>query len=180
MPRKLIKKYLPHPVVIAENRFIKLLGPRLQNPGLWHINRKSFSCAIAAGVFFAFMPIPGQMLLVAITAIIFRFNILVAVSTVWISNPLTFAPMFYFCYRIGAAILDIHINGFSFELSLHWLMTGLMDIWQPFLLGCFVVAVVSAIFSYLLMQVLWRYHVWTRIKVRRNRIRRSKVDSTHL
>ena len=166
--------------MIAENRLIKLLGPRLQDPSLWHINRKSFSGAIAVGVFFAFMPVPIQMPLAAIAAIIFRFNILVAVSTVWISNPLTFAPIFYFCYRIGAAILDIHIDSFSFELSIDWLMTGLLDIWQPFLLGCFVVGAVSAIFSYLLMQFLWRYHIWTRIKIRRNRIRRSKIDSERL
>jgi uncharacterized protein (DUF2062 family) len=180
MPKKLIKKYLPHPVIIAENRLIKLLGPRLQDPGLWHINRKSFSGAIAVGVFFAFMPIPIQMLLAVIAAVLFRFNILVAASTVWISNPLTFAPMFYFCYRIGAAILDIHIDSFSFELSVAWLMTGLLDIWQPFLLGCIVVGAVSALFSYLLMQLLWRYHIWTRIKVRRNRIRRSKIESRHI
>ena len=177
MPKKLIKKFLPHPIIIAENRLIKLLGPRLQDPSLWHINRKSFSGAIAVGVFFAFMPVPIQMLLAAIAAIIFRFNILVAVSTVWISNPLTFAPIFYFCYRIGAAILDIHIDSFSFELSLGWLMTELLDIWQPFLLGCLVVGAVCAIFSYLLMQFLWRYHIWTRIKIRRNRILRRKIDS---
>ena len=176
MPKKLIKKFLPQPIVIVENRLIKLLGPRLQDPGLWHINRKSFSGAVAVGVFFAFMPVPVQMLLAAIVAIMFRFNILVAVSTVWISNPITFAPIFYFCYRIGAAILDIHIDSFNFELNLNWLMTELLYIWQPFLLGCFVVGAVSAIISYLLVQFLWRYHIWTRIKIRRNRRRRNKVD----
>lgn len=177
MPRKFIKKYLPHPIVIVENRLIKLLGPRLQDPGLWHINRRSFSGGIAVGVFCAFMPIPAQMLLAAIAAIAFRFNILIAVPTVWISNPITFAPIFYFCYRIGAAILDTHVHRFNFELSLDWLMTELLDIWQPFLLGCFVVGVISAIISYLLVQFLWRYHIWTRIKIRRNRILRSKVNS---
>lgn len=177
MPRKLIKKFLPHPVVIAENRLIKLLGPRLQDPSLWHINRKSVSGAVAIGVFCAFIPLPLQMLIAAILAIIFRFNILVAVPIVWISNPLTFAPIFYFCYRIGAAILDIHPDGFYFELSLDWLLTELLHTWQPFLLGCLVVATVFAFASYLLMQSLWRYHVWTRIKIRRNRRRRSKVDS---
>ena len=109
------------------------------------------------------------MLLAAIAAIAFRFNILVAVPTVWISNPLTFAPIFYFCYRIGAAILDIQTSDFNFELSYDWLLTEMLDIWQPFLLGCLVVGTVSAIASYLLMQFLWRYHIWTRIKNRRNR-----------
>jgi len=178
MARKLISKYLPHPHLITENRLIKLLGPRLHDPSLWHINRKSFSGAIAVGVFCSFMPIPLQMLLAAIIAIVFRFNILVAVPTVWISNPLTFAPIFYFCYRIGAAILDTPTENFSFELSLDWLTTGLLDIWQPFLLGCLVVGTVSAIFSYMLMQFLWRYHLLTRIKNRKFRKPKNQVKYT--
>ena len=181
MAKKLISKYLPHRRIITNNRFIKLLGPRLQDPGLWHINRKSFCGAVAIGVFFSFIPVPFQMLLAAVAAIILRFNILVAVPLVWISNPLTMVPMFYFCYRIGAAILDTHIGQFNFELSFDWLLTELLEIWQPFLLGCVVVGLVAAIFSYFLMQFLWRYHLWTRIKNRRRRIRRMKnrLDSSH-
>ncbi len=177
MAKKLIKKYLPNRKVITDNRLIRLLGPRLHDPSLWHINRKSFSGAIAIGVFFAFMPVPFQMLLAALAAISLRFNILVAVPTVWISNPITLAPMFYFCYRIGAAILDIHADKFNFELSFNWVVTGMLDIWQPLVLGCLVVGLVSATASYWLMQFLWRYHLWTRIKNRRERRRRRKLDS---
>jgi uncharacterized protein (DUF2062 family) len=181
MAKKLIKKFLPHPRIITNNRLIKLFGPRLQDPGLWHINRKSFCGAVAIGVFFSFIPVPFQMLLAAVSAIILRFNILVAVPLVWISNPVSMVPMFYFCYRIGAAILDIHTDDFNFELSSDWLLTELLEIWQPFLLGCLVVGLVAAIFSYYLMHFLWRYHLWTRIKNRRRRIRRikNKLDSRH-
>lgn len=177
MAKKLIKKYLPHPKIITDNRLIRLLGPRLHDPSLWHINRKSFSGAIAVGVFFAFMPVPFQMLLAALAAISLRFNILVAVSTVWISNPITLAPMFYFCYRIGAAILDTHADNFNFELSFDWVVTGMLDIWQPLILGCLVVGLVSATVSYWLMQFLWRYHLLTRIKNRRESRRRRKLES---
>ena len=117
------------------------------------------------------------MVIAAIAAISFRFNILVAVPTVWISNPITLAPMFYFCYRIGAAILDVHADKFNFELKLDWIVTGMLEIWQPFLLGCLVVGLVSATFSYWLVQFLWRYHLWTRIKNRGDRRRRRKLES---
>ncbi len=177
MAKKLIKKFLPHPKIITDSRLIRLLGPRLHDPSLWHINRQSFSGAIAVGVFCAFMPVPFQMLLAALAAISLRFNILVAVPTVWISNPITLAPMFYFCYRIGAAILDIHADNFNFELSFDWVVTGMLDIWQPLLLGCLVVGLVSATVSYWLMQFLWRYHLWTRIKNRRESRRRRKLES---
>lgn len=173
MAKHLFKKYLPHPDVIIKNRWIKLLGPRLQEPGLWHINRKSCSGGVAVGMFCAFIPMPFQMLLAAIGAILFRSNILVAVPTVWVSNPLTMAPIFYFCYLVGAQILDINVGNFDFELSFDWLLTGLSEIWQPFLLGCLVLGVIASTLSFILVRVIWRYHILGHLKIRRNRKTRN-------
>ena len=178
MAKKLIKKFLPHPGTITQNRWIKVLGPRLQDPGLWHINRRSFSGAIAVGVFCAFMPIPFQMLLAAIAAVAFRVNILIAVPLVWISNPITIPPMFYFCYSAGAWILGTETQDFMFELSLDWLLSEILHIWQPLLLGSLVVATISSIGSLIVAQLFWRYHIWTRIKNRRKRRRKTKPQST--
>jgi|TARA_B110000977_G_scaffold200014_1_gene289138 uncharacterized protein (DUF2062 family) len=169
MSKYLFKKYLPHPDIIVKNRWIKLLGPRLQESGLWHINRKSCSSGVAVGVFCAFVPIPFQMLLAAIASILLRSNILVAVPMVWISNPITMPPMFYFCYLVGAQILNSNIEVFAFELSFTWLLTGLLEIWQPFLLGCLVVGFVTSALSFILIRVLWRLHILTHIKNRKIR-----------
>ncbi|MFT5224674.1 MAG: hypothetical protein ACI8XX_000419 [Polaribacter sp.] len=169
MPKYLFKKYLPHPEIIIKNRWLKLLGPRLQEPDLWYINRKSCSGGIAVGIFCAFIPLPIQMLLAAIGAVLFRSNILVAVPMVWISNPLTIPPMFYFCYLVGAKILGSNVGGFAFELSFNWLLTGLLDIWQPFLLGCLVVGVTASALSFLVTRVIWRYHILGNIKKRKQR-----------
>lgn len=173
MSKHLFKKYLPHPDIIIKNRWIKLLGPRLQEPGLWHINRKSCSGGIAVGIFCAFIPMPFQMLLAAMGAILFRSNILVAVPMVWISNPLTMPPMFYFCYWVGAQILDSYVGGFEFELSFDWLLTSLLEIWQPFLLGCLIVGVTASVLSFMLTRLIWRYHILGHLKTRRNRKTRN-------
>ena len=171
MPKKLIKKYLPHPDRITKNRWIKKLGPRLQEPDLWHINRKSCSGAAALGMFCAFVPVPFQMLLAAIGAIFFRYNILVAVPMVWVSNPVTMPPMFYFCYWVGALLLGVEVGVLNFELSFDWLMSGLLDIWQPFLLGCLVVGLACALLAFGVVRLFWRYHIWTHIRRRRLRLR---------
>jgi len=170
MAKKLFKKYLPHPDVITKNRWIKLLGPRLQEPSLWHINRRSCSAAVAIGMFCAFIPVPFQMLIAAIFAIWLRANILVAVPTVWISNPLTLGPMFYFCYLLGAEMLGQEAGGFDFELSFDWLINGLAAIWQPFLLGCFTVGVIAALLAFVLVRVLWHLHIISHIKARARRL----------
>lgn len=109
------------------------------------------------------------MLLAAFGAIIFRVNILVAVPTVWLSNPLTMPPMFYFCYLVGVEILNTEVGNFAFELSFDWLLTGLQDIWQPFLLGCLVVGSTLSIMSYITIRLFWRYHILSQMKLRKNR-----------
>jgi len=170
MAKKLLKKYLPHPDVITRNRWIKLLGPRLQEPSLWHINRRSCSVAVAVGMFCAFIPVPFQMLLAAIGAIWLRANILIAVPTVWISNPVTMGPMYYFCYLLGAEMLGQEAGRFNFELSFEWLIHGLAAIWQPFLLGCFTVGVIAAVLFFVLVRVLWHLHILSHIKARARRL----------
>ena len=170
MAKKLLRKYLPHHDVIVQNRWIKLLGPRLQEPSLWHINRRSCSLAVALGVFCAFIPVPFQMLLAAIGAILLRVNILVAVPTVWISNPLTMGPMFYFCYLIGVAILNTPQTDFAFELSFTWLLNELSEIWQPFLFGCLVVGVTCSLAAFALLRLLWHLHIVNHIKERASRL----------
>jgi uncharacterized protein (DUF2062 family) len=129
---------------------------------------------MAVGMFCAFMPVPFQMLLAAIAAVALRVNILVAVPLVWISNPVTLAPIFYFCYVIGALILGTEIHGFIFELDFDWLLSELLFIWQPLLLGCLVVATIASLVSFFLAQFFWRYHLLTRIKNRRMRVRKAR------
>ena len=147
-----------------------MLGPRLQEPSLWHINRRSCSVAVALGMFCAFLPVPFQMLIAAVGAILIRVNILIAVPTVWVSNPITIPPMFYFCYLVGVEILQLEPEHFTFELSFAWLMAELESVWQPFLLGCFAVGVVSALASFLLVRILWHLHILYHIRERAKRL----------
>ena len=177
MAKKILKRFLPHPDVITKNRWIKLLGPRLQDPYLWHINRRSCSLAVALGMFCAFIPVPFQMVIAAAAAIWIRANVLLAVPVVWISNPVTMGPMYYFCYLVGAEMLGLEPGGFHFELTFEWLVSGLVAIWQPFLLGCFVVGTISALASFLLVRILWHLHILRHIKIRARRLhnRRRRV-----
>jgi len=183
MARKIVRKFLPQPDVITQNRWIKLLGPRLQEPSLWHINRRSFPLALALGMFCAFIPVPFQMLIAAVGAILLRVNILVAVPTVWVSNPLTIGPMYYFCYILGVKLLGLEPNGFNFELSFDWLLNGLTAIWQPFLLGCFTVGLIASVAAFAVARLLWHMHILSHIKERAGRLhnrhrRRNSADKS--
>lgn len=153
--------------MIREHKHLQIFGTLLHDPNLFHLNRRSVSGAFAVGLFMAFVPVPFQMVLAAAAAIPFRVNLPISVGLVWITNPVTMPPMFYFCYRLGARILHTPPNQFQFELSFDWLMTGLASIWEPFLLGCFIAGSISAIAGYVFMRGFWRWHAvreWERRK----------------
>ena len=137
---------------------------------LWHINRRSVAVAVAVGLFCAFMPIPVQMLLAAAVAIALRANLPIAVVMVWVTNPLTMTPIFFFCYKIGQQLFTWIGEIFYFEPSFEWLDTGFSAIWQPLLLGSLVVGSFVAILGYSTVLFLWRYNIinhWHRRKKNR-------------
>lgn len=171
MPKKLIKRYMPDHHTIREHKHLRFFGSLLHDPNLWHLNRRSASGAFAVGLFMAFVPVPFQMLLGAAGAILFRVNLPLSVALVWITNPLTMPPMFYFTYRVGVWLLGnpSHHESIHFELSYDWLMSGLGAIWEPFLLGCFVTGSVAALTGYLTIRGLWRLHLVKHYNARKAR-----------
>jgi len=155
MPKRFIKKISPDPEKLKQHKYLRFFGVLLHNPNLCHFNRRSISGAVAVGIFCAFIPVPFQMVIAAAGAILFSVNLPVSVVVVWLSNPITMPPLFYGCYLLGAWILQTPAQDFSFELSWHWLSQSLMHIWEPFLLGCFVAAVVGSVLGYFGMRILW-------------------------
>jgi len=156
---------------IRDHRHLQFLGQMLHHPHLWHLNRHSVAGAFSVGLFVAFMPIPFQMVMAAVLAILFHTNMPISVILVWVSNPITMPALFYFAYTTGAWILDVAIQRVTFELSLDWLMTSLGAIWQPFLLGCLVLGTACALLGNLLIRYLWRMQVirnWEARKLKRS------------
>lgn len=159
MPKKFIKRFSPKPETLKAHPHLKHFGKALQNPNLWHLNRRSAAGAVAVGLFCAWMPIPFQMLLAAIIAMIFTVNLPLSVALVWLSNPITMPPLFYGAYRLGAFILQEQIVHFDFQLSFTWLEEMLETIAPALLLGCFILAITSAVFGYLLFRMFWRFRM---------------------
>ena len=63
MPKKTIQLFLPDHKKIKENKTLSIFGDVLHDANLWHLNRRSARGAFAVGLFFAFIPVPFQMLL---------------------------------------------------------------------------------------------------------------------
>ncbi len=136
---------------------------------LWHLNRRTAPGAVALGLFVAWVPIPFQMLVAAAGALLFRVNLPLSVAMVWVSNPLTMPPLFYFAYRLGGWVLGLPPMEFVFELSWEWLHHELNHIWRPFLLGCLIMGAISSVAGYITIRLLWHMRLLNYLKVRPHR-----------
>lgn len=170
MPRRFLKKYLPEFHKIRARRELRWLGRLLEDPYLLHLNRRSVAGSVACGLFVAFIPIPGQMLLAAVLAILFRTNLVIAVALVWITNPITMPPVFYFTYLVGTWLIGSPATAhIGFEPSLHWFWEQLGRIWKPLIVGSLSVGSLLALAGYGTVQLLWRLHILRQLKRRRKR-----------
>jgi uncharacterized protein (DUF2062 family) len=150
--QKLLHKFIPDHDVLKQHKNLQFLGDKLHEPNLWHLNRHSVARAFAIGLFCAWIPTPGQMAIAAIGAFYFKGNLPISVGLVWITNPVTMPPMFYFAYRVGLTVLNLPTTSFSLDA----ILSG--DILFPFLTGCLIVGIVSSTVGYFGINYFWRYH----------------------
>jgi uncharacterized protein (DUF2062 family) len=176
MPKKIIKRLLPDHQKIKSNKHLKIFGELLHNANLWHLNRRSVAKAFAVGLFFAFMPVPFQMILAAGTAIIVHANLPLSIALVWITNPLTMPAIFYFCYLAGTWILGAPTSEFVFEASWQWLIDSVTTIGPAFILGCGVLGITFGTLGYITINSLWRFSVAKEWKKRLARNKKNKVN----
>lgn len=161
---------MPDPKRVREMPALRLFGTFLHDPNLFHMNRHSVAGAFFVGIFVAFLPIPGQMFIAPLAAIIFHCNLPITVALIFISNPVTIAPIFFATYKLGTWILSSPIEPFEPEISWQWLRHELGHIWLPLLVGSLLTGLVLASIGYLATLSLWRWHVvrnWNKRRLRR-------------
>lgn len=159
MAKKTIQRFLPDPNKIRHHKSLKIFGKLLQDANLWHLNRRSARGAFAVGLFFAFIPVPFQMVLAAATAILFRVNLPISATLVWLTNPLTMPPIFYGSYLVGTLVLNQPEQHFAFELNWAWFEQSIETIGPAFLVGSLVCASIASIIGYFGIDILWRRSV---------------------
>lgn len=167
--RDWIRQYLPSAATIRRQRSLGVVRHWLLEPELWHLHRRAVSGGCFIGLFCAFMPVPGQMLIAALLAVLGRCNLPIAVGLVWVTNPITFGPIFFFAYKLGAWLLDLQVAARPWELSWQSLWQRLADVWWPLLLGALVCGWVAGLTGAVLSRLLWRIHVVRRLRERRRR-----------
>lgn len=177
MPKHFFRRYLPDAARLRRHRSLRFaLGDLVHDPNLWHLNRRSVSGGFAIGLFMAWIPLPIQMGTAGLLALLFRVNLPLSVVLVWVSNPLTMGPMYWFGLRIGNALLGERPERAAFEPSLRWLVVEFHRIWEPLFLGCVLLGLLSAGLGYLGVRLAWRVQVIRHLHQRRVRAQRQRFN----
>ncbi len=173
-PLKWLKKIIPKRHEITNHKHLSWLGATLHDPNLWHFNRKSVSRGLAVGLFAAFIPLPIQMVVAVLLAILFRGNLLTAAAGTWITNPITFIPLNYFIFMVGkfitgdtsdfVGIPDYNFDHDDFSKICEHTWQWLESIGKPFLVGLPFVALSVSLSGYVIINVLWNAMLYLKPK----------------
>ncbi len=174
MARKIVKRWMPDIQRIRNHKNLRFLGKRLHDPNLWHLNRRSASGAFGIGLFWAFMPVPLQTIPAAISAIVLRVNLPISVALVWLTNPLTMAPVFYITYKLGSFLLGREPEHIDFAWSMEWVRQSIGKVWQPFLLGSVTLSTIAGLVGYFALRWFWTWYLMREVGRRKRRRPRHK------
>lgn len=113
----------------------------------------------AVGVFAGMFPFFGaQTLLSVLAAVLIKGNKIMAAAGTWVSNPLTYVPIYAFNFQVGRWLLheSVTLPRLDGQQSIRALFQASSDVAIALLLGCFIVACVASVVAYVVMLYLAR------------------------
>ena len=141
------------------------------------VNRRMITRGVAVGLFWGFIPMPMQMLAVMATTPFLRFNVPIAISMVWLSNPITMPPMYYMEYLTGNFLLGR--EGIDdIELTMSWFTENFDDILVPLYVGTAFYSIVVTGIIYVVLNRLWVNSVHSEKEERKESRKRKKSKIT--
>lgn len=161
---KWLRSKMPSQSSLHGNKLMKVFGKRFLKPDYWHHNRHSSAMAIAAGLFAAWLPLPLHSFIAIGLALVLRGYLPLAIAMVWVSNPLTIAPMMYGAYLLGTRLLGLPVGDFKNLLEYDFWALG-----PPLLTGAVTLALLSALAGWLLTRLYWRCKIIRSWQTRKQR-----------
>lgn len=181
--RRWLKKWLPDRDALHREKSLGWLSLWLHHrPYLWHLNRETVARGAASGLLVAFIPLPMQMLCAAALAFIFRANLPIAIVMTWVSNPITFVPINFLIYKVGALITQSNntvempqlyaLKPHWDSLSVFWneTITWFSSLGHIYLIGLITVSLSFAGLGYCLARLSWEIYIRWKWRSRKRKI----------
>ena len=181
---RIARRLLPHPDTLAQTAGLRWLGRYLApRPWLWVAHRRRVALGAALGLALGVVPLPVQMLVAALAAIVFRANVAAAIAGTWLTNPFTLLPIWSLALALGrwvsgdtGPIATPAMLEFDWDAPLSWgpaLWAWLQALGKPLLLGLPLAGMLLGALLYLAIYLGWwaliRGERWRRLRQRRRR-----------
>lgn len=146
-------------------RWAGIFGGALRRRRLWHLSRKGVARGAAIGVSCGLLFPIAQIPVAVATAVLAGANVPVAAAATLVTNPITFAPIYYGAYRIGSRLtgqppgtlqpadLEPHEQSVEGWWRLMWERVARLG--KPLVVGLAVLAVTGGTLVYLVADGLW-------------------------
>jgi len=180
--RQLTRRLEPYVDRVTEHPWVCRYAPRLADPDLWHLNRRSSARAVAIGLFAGLIPGPFQVIGAVVLSILLRAYFPLAAITTLYTNPVTIVPLYLVAYEYGALFLDgdpalSALSPPAFSLSpayaadlAHWALA----LGKPLAIGVPLLALTLAAVGYVTVRLAWRWQTVSQWQ-RRARVRARVV-----
>lgn len=146
------------------SKAIAKLSEYLNATQLWEFTPSAIQKGVALGVACSWIPMPFHTTIAVFLAVLIDCNVLMVITSIWVANPITMPFMYYYAYELGSYIMDVHVDNLQFHLSIKDMLHDLHEIWQPFLLGCMILGIISGAIVYITLRFVCpdfkhkRYH----------------------
>lgn len=155
---------LPSRDRILKSRWVRPVAHRLSDPLIWRLTRRTVARGAALGLLMAFLVPIGQTLAAAVLALSFRANLAVAAAATLVTNPLTFAPIYFAAYQLGNRLFG---RIFAAVDDAGQVARWIVEIVALTLTGLMVFGMTAALIGYHGVMLVWRWRVSRRWRQRR-------------
>jgi uncharacterized protein len=170
------RRYIPTQESLLNNPWLRWLSPWLAHPKLWHWSRRGVALGVALGVFFGLLIPIAQIPITAAAAVILRANLPIAAASTFVTNPITFAPVYYAAYQLGAWVtgdttpmVDFENREVTPEADVEkGVFERIQELGKPLIIGLSIMASFAGLLSYFLINLFWRWRISSRWKKRQN------------
>lgn len=166
--RHRLQHWLPSPDSLRNHpRLGRWVAP-FADPRLWTLSRRRVARGAAIGAFFCVIPLPVQVPLAIVGAILTRANLPAAVAATLISNPLTMVAILTAAWKIGTLVIDEvasappfdpHRFDFSNLVTVQGWLDAFDGVWVPVAAGLPFVGAALAATVYGIVMIGWRLAV---------------------
>ena len=166
-----MKRWFPSREQLVRSRWLGPLAHHFHDERLWQVDRGSIARGVAIGLFFGLLLPLAQFLFAVAFAIWLRGHVAVAAAATFVTNPLTFAPLYWLAHRIGSTLLGrsarqavedaalVEAQAEATAAAQGWFSAtweATVNAGAPLMVGLAVLAVAGALLGFVLVWLLWR------------------------